>query len=398
MLCPNCKRELKDGEICECTKQIPDFTPDNTVKASETSEALPESTENKPNEGQKQRVHDTRPVRTESKPPLWTDRAAGSGDLPATTAPDKSSFSVFKKKENKERYTNPYETKSEPPVYKDDYFTEPEESLLTKYKAAPSFLAGRQLLSSMPVLMFDIAISLFLFYVVFFLSEWMHPMLMLLCIAGWMTYFAGIKSNKQNSLPSVGGLSLASGVATIMMIVWCIVFAILILLFGIGTIKMLIDRGFGVGSPWIMLLLLVISILLLAVGIRYYGAQSRALKTVKYIITGEASPKRISAFPSVVLIIFSCIQVASSVGLILWLRTGNVVNSIKGYYEDYLNSINVSPSIIKTFNEAVEEMFTGSSVTSLLLLYCLLSVALNLSKAAFFMRAASVLNQYTEIA
>jgi len=397
MLCPNCKRELKDGEICNCTKQIPVMNQENTASASGTSEALPENTEAKTEESPKQKVHDARIVRTESKPPLWTDRAAGYNDLPTTTNPDKSAFSVFKKNENKQIAENPYETKSEPPVYKDDYWNEPEESLLTKYKAAPSFLAARQLLSSMPVLMFNIAVSLFLFYVVFFLSEWMHPMLVLLCIAGWMTYITGIKSNKNNSLPSVGGLSLASGVATIMMIVWCIIFGFLILLFSIGIIKMLIDRGFSGSSPWILLMLLVISILLLAVGIRYYGAQARALKTVKYIITGEASPKRISAFPSVVLIIFSCIQAASTVGLILWLRTGNVVNSIKGYYEDYMNSLNVSQSVIKTLNEAIEEMFTGSSVSSLLLLYCLLSVAFNLSKASFFMKAASALNQYTEI-
>ena len=444
MFCQKCGRFLQDGEICNCNGQgIPvppinapldpaspdapvqpetaNVTPDNqNVPQSDPSgnkasrhgepqvpnfiissgEAQPAGQQNPP-----QQNAQGQNVPQQNFNPSWTNRAAGSGpQVPPYGQNPQQGYNYnpnpvqnYNYNQNGNPQGGPYPYMQEPPRYYQQAPYMSEDERLKHFKANPKFIMARDFMASPLILLYSLAVTAILLFDMIVLGSYLHPLLILLCVAGWITYFSGVSAKKNDGLPTTAGLSIASGVAITMLVIWCIAMGLTVLLAGLSMVgSMGIISGFNNAGAFVILILLVISILVLVLGIKHYSLQSRALKSIKFCITNEDAPKRISIFPSVILIISAMLQIASTVGTVYVFKSTKILNKIMDTFMEYLDRVSVSKDIRNYIYDYVHDALFSSSNVSTTIISGALSVFLAFITAFIYIKAATALNQFSE--
>ena len=298
---------------------------------------------------------------------------------------------------------NPYGNNQVPPAYYQQPTYDTDEERLRKYMSNPKFVAARDIMGSPIVLFYAISVSALLLFNFIALQSFLHPLLILLSIAAWITYGSGISSKKNNTLPSTSGLSIGSGVAITMLVIWCIAFGLCILIMLLGIIGVLSAGrvGSAAGAGILALVIcLCIFILVLVFGIKYYSLQSRNLKGLKYCITNEANPSRFSIFPSVILIIGI---VLSIVGLFVMegiYGSSKLQNAVYDYLINYFGNSGID-SIKSGFSRELAEQLVDKifSREARIMSYVsnILSILTMGSTAGLYISIKSKLNEFSEI-
>lgn len=311
----------------------------------------------------------------------------------------------FQQQQNYQYQANPYSNSynQAPPSYYGQQVYMTDDERLKKYMSTPKFVAARDLMCSLPVLLYAVSVSaLLVFFCVTMTSIWdlLHPLYILLCIGAWITFASGLKSKKSGTLPSTSGLSIGSGVAITMLVLWCIAFGLIVLILLLGVIGVL-QSGMSLDNygAIVLFVMFAVSILALVLGIKYYSLQSRNLKNIRYCITNEANPTRFSIFPSVILILGIIISVISLIGMQSVLGSVKLKNALSDYLITYLRDSGISKlgfSPREITDTLINSIFsTRTQVLSII--SSLLGIFNMLSTAVLFISAKSKLNDFTEL-
>ena len=299
-------------------------------------------------------------------------------------------------------YSNP--ANQAPPAYYGQQVYLTDEERLKKYMSSPKFVAARDFMCSMPVLLYAVSVTaLLVFFVVTMNSVWdlLHPLYILLCIGAWVTFASGLKSKKNGTLPSTSGLSIGSGVAITMLVLWCIAFGLVIIILLIAVVGVLQSGvSFDNFGTIFLFSIFAISILMLVLGIKYYSVQSRNLKNIRYCITNEANPRRFSIFPSVILILGVIISVASIIGMQSILGSTKLKNALTDYLLEYFRQSGIekiSPGSSREFTETIINSIWSSKAQILSIISSALGIFNMLSTAILYISAKVKLNEFTEL-
>ena len=308
-------------------------------------------------------------------------------------------YNAYRQNQNAGYQGNPYVYNQNPPQYYQQTPYVEDDEQLKRYKTSPRFIAARDLMGSPLILAYSICVSAVLLFDFIALHSFIHPLLILLCIAGWITFGSGVSAKKKNGLPSTAGLTIGRGVAITMLVIWCILIGLIILIYLIGmfgVIGLTGGKGAGGTAAVIILVILVIAILVLVLGIKHYSLQSRALKTIKLCLAPTTTPRRISIFPAVMLIISAVIEVASTVGSVVVLKSTRYLNQVLNYISESLAQAKISSSIRKEVMSYIQSSLFSSSNVALTIVSGVLGIALSIITAIIYIKAASSLNQFTE--
>lgn len=220
-----------------------------------------------------------------------------------------------------------------------------EEERLKKFMSRPKFLAARELMASPLCLMYAISITVMLLIYFIGMHSFIHPFLILLCYAGWSTYLYANKSKKNNTLPNANGLGLASVISTIMMALM-ILTAIFFLIFVVGSfasyysIDMIYDTlvysGIDIAESdfkAILCIVLIFGAIVIILGIIYYKTLAQNLKSIKFCITNEDDPKRISTFPAVFALVVAIL------GIVVFIADGVLLDGVDFNNPSYLQAL-----------------------------------------------------------
>lgn len=291
-------------------------------------------------------------------------------------------------------YNNTY-NQSPPSYYQQaPYMSETER--LNKFMSTPKFVTARDFMGSFPVLIYAITATALLAFDIIALHDFIHPLLLLMTIASWITYISGVSSKKNNKLPSTAGLSIASGVAITMLVIWCIAF-------GLVIIALIGAMGSGYGDSGtitaVMAVALACSILALVLGIRYYLSQSRNMKNIKFCITNEDNPRKFSIFPSVILIIGIIFSLSSLIGTISMLNNTNLQKEVYDIFLKYFKYSNLD-KIQDGWSQRLARYLTDTLFSKETIIYSSISSGLNilnmLSTAIIFFVAKAKMNCFAE--
>lgn len=279
-----------------------------------------------------------------------------------------------------------------------------DDERLKKYMSSPKFVAARDFMCSMPVLLYAISVSaLLVFFCVTMTSVWdlIHPLYILLCIGAWITFASGLKSKKNNTLPSTSGLSIGSGVAITMLVLWCIAFGLIILILLLGIVAVL-QSGVSMDNYGTIVLFVTfaVSILALVLGIKYYSIQSRNLKNIRYCITNEANPGRFSIFPSVILILGVVLSIIGIIGMQGVMGSTKLKNLVSDYLLEYFRESGISKidkDLPRQFTETIINSVWSTKAQVMSIISSVLGIIEMLSTAVIYISAKSKLNDFTEL-
>lgn len=279
-----------------------------------------------------------------------------------------------------------------------------DDERLKKYMSSPKFVAARDFMCSMPVLLYAISVSaLLVFFCVTMTSVWdlIHPLYILLCIGAWITFASGLKSKKNNTLPSTSGLSIGSGVAITMLVLWCIAFGLIILILLLGIVAVL-QSGVSMDNYGTIVLFVTfaVSILALVLGIKYYSIQSRNLKNIRYCITNEANPRRFSIFPSVILILGVVLSIIGIIGMQGVMGSTKLKNLVSDYLLEYFRESGISKidkDLPRQFTETIINSVWSTKAQVMSIISSVLGIIEMLSTAVIYISAKSKLNDFTEL-
>lgn len=295
-------------------------------------------------------------------------------------------------------YNNTY-NQSPPSYYQQaPYMSETER--LSKFMSTPKFVTARDFMGSFPVLIYAITATALLAFDIIALHDFIHPLLLLMTIASWITYISGVSSKKNNKLPSTAGLSIASGVAITMLVIWCLAFGLVIILFIIALIGAM-GSGYGDSGTItaVMAVALACSILALVLGIRYYLSQSRNMKNIKFCITNEDNPRKFSIFPSVILIIGIIFSLSSLIGTISMLNNTNLQKEVYDIFLKYFKYSNLD-KIQDGWSQRLARYLRDTLFSKETIIYSSISSGLNilnmLSTAIIFFVAKAKMNCFAE--
>lgn len=459
MFCSNCGRPLQDGEICECQKQGNTTEAaqqaDNTLKeAAAQADAVIAGAAQAPIDPIKARIEQEQAAQAQAAAQNANNRAnqyyqqyAPQNQQPAQNTqygiPNQAQYSQPNAQSNfggqpgygqqgtqygqqnaqygqpnpqyrqagapygqpgqqyGQGYNNPYGNNQVPPSYYGQPMYDTDEERLKKYMSNPKFVLARDIMASPIVLVYALAVSAVLVFNFVALQSFLHPLFILLCIAAWITFASGVSSKKNNKLPSTAGLSIASGVAITLMVIWCIGFGLMILLAILGLFGSLTSGAGGSGYiVMVMAIFLAICILFLVFGIKYYSLQSRNLKGVRFCITNEADPPRFSIFPAVILIIgivLSIIGIFSAESIFGSAKLQDFVRDslIREFKEIGIDSIKSGYS--SELTEQLIEMIFSSKTRILTYISSVLNMVLMGSTAALYFNIKKKLNQFYTI-
>ena len=275
-----------------------------------------------------------------------------------------------------------------------------ETERLNKFMSTPKFVTARDFMGSFPVLIYAITATALLAFDIIALHDFIHPLLLLMTIASWITYISGVSSKKNNKLPSTAGLSIASGVAITMLVIWCIAFGLVIILFIIALVGAM-GSGYGDSGTItaVMAVALACSILALVLGIRYYLSQSRNMKNIKFCITNEDNPRKFSIFPSVILIIGIIFSLSSLLGTISMLNNTNLQKEVYDIFLKYFKYSNLD-KIQDGWSQRLARYLTDTLFSKETIIYSSISSGLNilnmLSTAIIFFVAKAKMNCFAE--
>ena len=299
-------------------------------------------------------------------------------------------------------YPNSYN--QAPPSYYGQQVYMSDDERLKKYMSSPKFVAARDFMCSMPVLLYAISVSaLLVFFCVTMTSVWdlIHPLYILLCIGAWITFASGLKSKKNNTLPSTSGLSIGSGVAITMLVLWCIAFGLIILILLLGIVAVL-QSGVSMDNYGTIVLFVTfaVSILALVLGIKYYSIQSRNLKNIRYCITNEANPRRFSIFPSVILILGVVLSIIGIIGMQGVMGSTRLKNLVSDYLLEYFRESGISKidkDLPRQFTETIINSVWSTKAQVMSIISSVLGIIEMLSTAVIYISAKSKLNDFTEL-
>lgn len=299
-------------------------------------------------------------------------------------------------------YPNSYN--QAPPSYYGQQVYMSDDERLKKYMSSPKFVAARDFMCSMPVLLYAISVSaLLVFFCVTMTSVWdlIHPLYILLCIGAWITFASGLKSKKNNTLPSTSGLSIGSGVAITMLVLWCIAFGLIILILLLGIVAVL-QSGVSMDNYGTIVLFVTfaVSILALVLGIKYYSIQSRNLKNIRYCITNEANPRRFSIFPSVILILGVVLSIIGIIGMQGVMGSTKLKNLVSDYLLEYFRESGISKidkDLPRQFTETIINSVWSTKAQVMSIISSVLGIIEMLSTAVIYISAKSKLNDFTEL-
>ena len=308
---------------------------------------------------------------------------------------------------NRANQSNPYGNNAynqTPPSYYNQQPYMSDDERLRKYMSSPKFVAARDFMCSMPVLLYAISVSAILIFYVATMSsvlDLLHPLYILLCIGAWITFASGLKSKKNNVLPSTSGLSIGSGVAITMLVLWCIGFGLVLLVMIISVFSVLSMGGSARSAAVIALfIMLVITILILVLGIKYYSLQSRSIKGIKFCITNEANPSRFSIFPAVILIIAAIITVISIIGTQSLLGNAKLKSALTDYLMEYFKNSGIdkiSSGTSKQLTEWILDTIYSTKGQIIRIVGSALDIFNLISTALIFITAKSKLNKFSDL-
>ena len=385
--CPNCGRPLQEGEICSCQNSQSLNTPAQYDKDSTVAT------------GQQSQMPTANSQYTQAPMPgnQYTQSAAqfnqynASGQVPQYNAYQGG---------------NPYANHQDPPSYYQQTPYLSEEEHLKRFMSTPKFVAARDVMCSAPVLFYAISVTAIILFNFIVMQSFLHPIYLLLVIAAWLTFASGSSSKKTGHLPSTAGLSIGSGVATTMMVLWCIGFGLIILLFGIGLVGT-ISSGRLLGNSYTnagvvgLSILLVISILALVLGIKYYSIQSRNIKGIRFCITNEAPPRRFSSFPSVILIIAIILTIIGLIYSVNMMKNADFIRQMRTILMDYFSASGMD-DISDGFSKKMTDMIMDTVFSENAMRNTIISGALyvlNLASLAILhLSIKAKLKDFTEIA
>lgn len=287
-----------------------------------------------------------------------------------------------------------------PPAYHAyTYISEAER--LKQFMSAPKFVNGRDLLTSPLILMYSCSVTAILLLYIIGMRDFLHPIYMLMCYAGWTTYFSARKSKQNNTLPNTTGLSIASGVSTFMKVIMII--AIAALAFGLikvfsvfdtyvyllqDMLSPLVNLSEAAVSATVIIVLLVVFIAII-VSIILYSCQTKNLKSIRFCITNEDDPIRISTIPSVILFVSVLINVIMLVRNIL--VSTDSIKSFSGELEELFLQLGEEAGIYEeVYNYLMANDSTAITISSII---SIVSIFSSVVIGLFYLKAAKMLNQ-----
>ena len=287
-----------------------------------------------------------------------------------------------------------------PPPYQ-AYTYISEEERLKKFMAAPKFVNGRDLLASPLVLMYACSVSVILLLYIIGMRDFLHPIYMLMCYAGWSAYLSAKKSKQNNTLPNTTGLSIASGVSTFMKVLMII--AIAALAFGLikifsvfnsfvyllqDMLSPMVKLSEAAVSATVVIIILVVFIAII-VSIILYSYQTKNLKSIRFCITNEDDPIRISTIPSIILFVSVLINVIMLVRNIL--VSTDSIRSFSGELDELLMQLGEEAGVYEDiYNYMMASDPTAITISSII---SVISIFSSVVIGLFYLKAAKMLNQ-----
>lgn len=282
------------------------------------------------------------------------------------------------------------------PKYQHTYMS--EEDRLKKFMSAPKFVAARDLMASPIVLVYTISLTVLLLYNIIGLKSYLHPFMLLLCYVGWTTYLSAHKSKKENKLPNANGIGLASVLSTIMMaiiIIAAVLFAFTLISIFAGSVDdmyySLLLLGIDIAESdfkAVLSIFIIVALIGIILGILFYRAMTKSLKSVKYCITNEEDPERISLFVPV--FIFVSLALSVIIYIFAYFCLMDKVDFDNPLYRQALADNSISSGFMGLMIDYVEEQSHISPVVSAIAE--ILSLVNSVAMALFFMNAANKLN------
>ena len=302
--------------------------------------------------------------------------------------------------ENIQQPTPDYAGPGTPPPYQ-AYTYISEEERLKKFMAAPKFVNGRDLLASPLVLMYACSVSVILLLYIIGMRDFLHPIYMLMCYAGWSAYLSAKKSKQNNTLPNTTGLSIASGVSTFMKVLMII--AIAALAFGLikifsvfnsfvyllqDMLSPMVKLSEAAVSTTVVIIILVVFIAII-VSIILYSYQTKNLKSIRFCITNEDDPIRISTIPSIILFVSVLINVIMLVRNIL--VSTDSIRSFSGELDELLMQLGEEAGVYEDiYNYMMASDPTAITISSII---SVISIFSSVVIGLFYLKAAKMLNQ-----
>ncbi|MCR4625524.1 MAG: hypothetical protein K5795_06115 [Lachnospiraceae bacterium] len=302
--------------------------------------------------------------------------------------------------ENIQQPTPDYAGPGTPPPYQ-AYTYISEEERLKKFMAAPKFVNGRDLLASPIVLMYACSVSVILLLYIIGMRDFLHPIYMLMCYAGWSAYLSAKKSKQNNTLPNTTGLSIASGVSTFMKVLMII--AIAALAFGLikifsvfnsfvyllqDMLSPMVKLSEAAVSATVVIIILVVFIAII-VSIILYSYQTKNLKSIRFCITNEDDPIRISTIPSIILFVSVLINVIMLVRNIL--VSTDSIRSFSGELDELLMQLGEEAGVYEDiYNYMMASDPTAITISSII---SVISIFSSVVIGLFYLKAAKMLNQ-----
>ena len=302
--------------------------------------------------------------------------------------------------ENIQQPTPDYAGPGTPPPYQ-AYTYISEEERLNKFMAAPKFVNGRDLLASPLVLMYACSVSVILLLYIIGMCDFLHPIYMLMCYAGWSAYLSAKKSKQNNTLPNTTGLSIASGVSTFMKVLMII--AIAALAFGLikifsvfnsfvyllqDMLSPMVKLSEAAVSATVVIIILVVFIAII-VSIILYSYQTKNLKSIRFCITNEDDPIRISTIPSIILFVSVLINVIMLVRNIL--VSTDSIRSFSGELDELLMQLGEEAGVYEDiYNYMMASDPTAITISSII---SVISIFSSVVIGLFYLKAAKMLNQ-----
>ena len=302
--------------------------------------------------------------------------------------------------ENIQQPTPDYAGPGTPPPYQ-AYTYISEEERLKKFMAAPKFVNGRDLLASPLVLMYACSVSVILLLYIIGMRDFLHPIYMLMCYAGWSAYLSAKKSKQNNTLPNTTGLSIASGVSTFMKVLMII--AIAALAFGLikifsvfnsfvyllqDMLSPMVKLSEAAVSATVVIIILVVFIAII-VSIILYSYQTKNLKSIRFCITNEDDPICISTIPSIILFVSVLINVIMLVRNIL--VSTDSVRSFSGELDELLMQLGEEAGVYEDiYNYMMASDPTAITISSII---SVISIFSSVVIGLFYLKAAKMLNE-----
>lgn len=294
----------------------------------------------------------------------------------------------------------PYNAGTTPPAYH-AYTYVSEEERLKQFMSAPKFVNGRDLLTSPLLLMYSCSVTAILLLYIIGLHDFLHPIYMLMCYAGWSTYLSARKAKQNNTLPNTTGLSIASGVSTFMRVIMIIALVVLV----IGMIKIfsifnafvyliqdmfspMVELSEAAVSATVIIIIFVVFIAII-VSIILYMYQTKNLKSIRFCITNEDDPTLISTIPSIILFVSVLINVIMLIRNVL--VSTDSIKSFSGELDELFLHLGEEAGIYEEiYNYMMANDSTAITITSII---SIVSIFSSVVIGLFYLKAAKMLNQ-----